>query len=205
MRAIATVVFLFSTSMLAACSDDPSRPAASTSGGTSGTVAPPPPPTGTDGGAATDAGDDPDACGVAMHASADEVQELAITSEPPPALGGTLSAGTYALSEMNAYVGEETTPPAGPGGGLTGTTGRGTIVIAGTRMRVLRARTGGDAGAQTEEGSYAFEVKGATLHKTKTCASATDERPLPFTATPSGFALFVDGRHRELYVRTATP
>lgn len=189
--------------VLFACGQADDRPAASTSGGT-GSV-PAPSPGGTigspDAGRPSDAGGDPDACGVAAHASADEVPELAIASDPPPPLGGAFKPGTYALSEMNAYVGEETTPPAGPGPGLTGAVGRGTIVVSGTRMRVLRSRSGGDAGAQAEEGSYTFEVKGTTLHKTKTCSSAVDERPLPFSATSNGFALFVDARHRELYVK----
>lgn len=204
MRALLGLVPLLPFAFAVACGDADERPAASGGGGTTNPGGPSSPGTGssgsTDGGAATDSGDDPDACGVVEQASPDEVQELAISSDPPPPLGGTIAPGKYILSEMNAYVGEETVP-GGPGPGLTGVVGRGTIVINGTTMRVLRSRSGGDAGAVSEEGSYAFEVKGTSVDRKKSCPSSGAEGEIPFTATTGSFALFVDPGHRELYVR----
>ena len=189
-------------SILFGCSDD-GRPPASTSGGTPVVPDSPDRPPSNDAGSDADR---PDAstCGVAEHAATDEIGEVAVTGEPPPPLGGSIAPGTYVLSEMNAYVAEDPDagPPIGPGPGVTGASGRGTIEIDGSTMRVLRSRRAEEGGAvTTEQGSFTYEVEGTSLKRTKTCPGATSDDVIPFTAAGSGLALFVDAQHRELYVR----
>ena len=53
----------------------------------------------------------------------------------------------------------------------------------------------------TEQGSFAYEVDGTSLKRTKTCPGATSDDVVPFTAAGAGLALFVDPQHRELYVK----
>lgn len=200
--ALTIAALALGTSILFGCSDD-GQPPASTSGGTPAVPVSPDRPPSNDGG--SDAGSpDASSCGVAEHATTDEIGEVAVLGEPPPPLGGSIAPGTYVLSEMNAYVAEDPDagPPTGPGPGVTGASGRGTIEIDGSTMRVLRSRTAGEGGAvTTEQGSFTYEVDGTSLKRTKTCPGATSDDVIPFTAAGSGLALFVDPQHRELYVR----
>lgn len=151
--------------------------------------------------AGNDAGGVPPTCGVAEHTSPDEVDELALNGEPPPPLGGAIAPGTYILSEMNAYLGDAPADDDGPGGGPTGVSGRGTIVVDGDVMRVLRSRVSDGGEASAEGGSFTFEIVGTSLRRTKTCPEASGSDELAFSAVGAGLALFVDARHRELYVR----
>lgn len=149
-------------------------------------------------------GNDGDGCGVAEHASADEIEEVALDGEAPPPLGGEIVPGRYVLSEMNAYVPEDPDagPPTGPGASVTDVVGRGTIIIDATKMRVLRSRKSKNDGAPaSEQGSFTYKVEGTSLRRTKTCPGQPVDDTVPFTATGSGLALFVDAQHREVYVR----
>lgn len=205
-RRVSIIVFTLSGAalMVAACSDgDRPTPAGSSSGT---------PADGGPGGPDSTAAGDAAPVDPAVHAglcedapaSTTTVAELALTGDPPPALGGEIEVGTYVLAEMNAYGAPQ--PDGGdetPGPGLSGVAGSGTLTVFATGVLRIASARGTDVNnlppAKTD--GFLFTRRGTSLDATPVCPATGPTRAIPYSAVGTGIALFVDSTHRELYVR----
>jgi hypothetical protein len=132
-----------------------------------------------------------------------EVAELRMEGAAPPALGGTIVAGTYVLVEANKYGPAQA--DAGDDGGatttLTGVSARLTLDVTASTVRFFGAR--GPTGALPADAAsgLGYVLAGTSLQTTAQCPTAGATKAIPFSAVGTGLALFTDATHRELYAR----
>lgn len=134
----------------------------------------------------------------------DSIVESPVVGAAPPALGGTVTDGTYVLTARDAYGASP--PPnedAGPAGTDAGSSDvkRATMVIAGSTIRISgsRAAQGAPLPADVTTGAT-FTVVGTSLATTPACPAGPVVN-IPYSAVGTGIALLIDATHRELYVR----
>lgn len=193
--------------LLVACSDG--RPTASSNVN----------PTGQDGGPGGrgladggDAGPDasvitprPDLC-EGLSLDTDRVPEIEYYDDPPPALGGEVQAGTYELTELAVYAGEDARPE--PDGGadpptarFTGRAAKGTMILTEFEMRIIEALGQDSEGGlgPPESRASLYRVDGANILATSVCPTTALPAPIPFSAVGDTLALFPDPKTRMLY------
>lgn len=135
------------------------------------------------------------------------VPEMDLAGDPPAALGGTVIAGTYDLTELDVYEGQLDTEDAGPHGPsyprMTGKAAQATMVVSEFAIRTVEARGTAPDGPLSAERTYAvlFRVDGTSLVETPVCPSTEAPVEVSFSAVGGGLAIFTDSRHRELYLR----
>jgi hypothetical protein len=133
------------------------------------------------------------------------IAEQRIVGAPPPPLGGAITPGTYTLAEADAY-GPSQPLDAGDsgetsGGGLTGVSGRATLVVTASTIRSFGSRgPSASLPADAVSGS-SYTIVGTSLATTAACPTAGAQKTIPFSSVGGGLALFVDASHRELYAR----
>ena len=148
--------------------------------------------------AAPDGSDAGSICFGAAQQQTTPIDEIIVSGDPPPALGGMIAPGTYVLSELDFYG----VIPGGAQDGVTGNAGRSTLVITADTMQIVGARGSSTAGlpADTVVGST-YTIMGTSLSTRSVCPVSGATKSIPYSAVGGGLALFVDARHREIYAR----
>jgi len=125
--------------------------------------------------AATDAGVDEGAAACNQLTLPPSVAITAMSGTPAAAAGGTISDGTYVLTEVDDY---------NTGDAFAGQPAAGVLVVSGSTIDVARLGAKGDVSRY----SVTFSVSGTTLVETGTCGLAM---PLSegFTATATSITL----------------
>jgi hypothetical protein len=113
------------------------------------------------------------------------VQEVA--ENPPAALGGTVEDGMYELTDVTIYTG--TSGPSGATG-----TAQTTIEIGGSIVQVVSSGT-------PPTRTTTLATTGTTFTSTDTCPDAVVSTG-SFTATPTTFAIYLDGGTDDAGART---
>lgn len=128
------------------------------------------------------------------------VSEIRIAGAPPDPLGGTITPGTYVLTEADAYAEAPDGGDAGEttAGGTSGTSLRATIIVTATSIRRVGARSDGATLPADTTTAYTYVIERAALRATPQCPAATG-MTVPYSAVGGALAIFVDGSHRELY------
>lgn len=196
------IAFLLASSVLAivaACADDAAPP--SVFGNAPPAPVPttrqPPPGTITD----EDAG--PEQCTGLVQAGV-EIAEIGYPSAPPQAVGGPIGDGTYVLVRAERYrfdagVTDPDTEEPAPNIGPTGAMVRGTLVVVGTRLRLLAARGTSPLPADTAT-AWDGTVDGTTVELREICPTKGRTVKRSFSVVGGNFA-FLDGDTRESYKR----
>ncbi len=148
---------------------------------------------------AADGGEATDLCAPLAQLGS-PVSEIRIAGAPPEPLGGTITPGTYVLTEADAYAEVADGGDAGEttAGGTSGTNLRATIIVTATSIRRVGARSNGATLPPDTITAYTYVVDGAALRATPHCPAAT-AMTMPYSAVGGALAIFVDGSHRELY------
>lgn len=177
--------FLAIAASFACTTEAPTRPPYEVSGAPSSLLPignSPTGPSATDGGDAGAVDASGDTC-TDLAADAKLVDRIAEQGEPPDSTGGTVTDGTYDLSNYVVYVGVGTLP------GPTGISARATIrIAAGVIERVFE--TGGNSPPQTTRSKSRFTLLGATFTDTAICP-ATHAAQSQYTAREAEI-VFVD-------------
>lgn len=156
----------------------------------------------------TDAAADPDASCASTVQKGPTIAEMLLPGTPPDALGGTISPGTYVLSEADFYgpapdSGAPTDGGQGSSGdGTTGFVARATIVVAGNTITKISARGPKTAPLPPDNLSAStFTIIGTSIRTTETCPEAGGEKTIPFSAVGGGLSFITDASHRELFTK----
>jgi hypothetical protein len=158
---------------LSACSSDLKKPPVATSDGDSGIALPPSGgSTGrADAGVDAEAGSDAGAC-TALAQLGNFVDQVSYPAQLPTPAGGTITDGTYRLTEQSIYN------PGQPGG-VTGLRVQATLLLSAGNFETI-IRTSASA-AESSSGTYV--TSGNQMTTTTTCPTGRTPRTFGYTAT----------------------
>lgn len=134
-----------------------------------------------------------------------DVAETRLEGKPPSGEGGTLTLGTYYLSELGVYVGDRGDDDDGPELGPTGAIERATLIVTADAIRRTGARVEAGPGPQEADlpddaiQGFTYDAGPTTLELRATCPTAGPTKTVSFTASKARLTLH-DGDRREIYV-----
>lgn len=187
----------------AGCSDG--SPRATTSGGSWS------PPRSTSGGPSSSSGGVPDAGDLAdasvghpdpgrlcdpLEQRGEDIEATVYAGEPPPAIGGTMTPGTYKLTLIERYTGAPGGPlpeeedAGGPPPPTSGQGGRATMYILGDAIRFVESWGAYDSLPPDSSRGVSYVAQGTALEMTELCPSAGEAQSLPYTVQGNSIALY---------------
>jgi hypothetical protein len=123
------------------------------------------------------------------------VEQAGVIGDPPTAVGGTVTDGTYVLTDDSVFVG--TSGIAGP----TGITAKRTIVIATGKLDDAQDLGGTGKTVTSSRTTSAYSATGSTIALTAICPSGGGGAQYQFTTTDTTLVL-IDGTAKEAFTFT---
>jgi hypothetical protein len=143
-----------------------------------------------------------------IEVSGPQVFEIERLGEAPPALGGTITPGTYQLAELFAYAGPQFADAGVEDGGrdespserVTHRVAQATLIATGSTLRIIEAVGDENSPSTPSMRGVTYRVEGTNLIATEACPTAGTPQTIPFTALDGGtLSLLVDPTHRWVY------
>ncbi len=136
-----------------------------------------------------------------------DVEATVYSGAPPPAIGGTITPGTYELILLERYTrapggpqpeeldaGEPPPPTSGQGG-------RATMYVLGNAIRFVEAWGALSSLPPDSTRGVSYVPKGTALETIEECPSAGKTKSIQYTVQGNSIALFTD-TDRQVYQRT---
>jgi hypothetical protein len=131
------------------------------------------------------------------------VDELAMSGDALPPLGGAFAPGIYDLEELDAYNAFDAgiSDVEHPTEGVTGRSASAILVVTSNTFAIVEAYgTGGNLDPPTNRG-YDYYPRDTTIYWARVCPDALATKGIPYSAVGDTLAIFTDENHREVFRR----
>lgn len=132
-----------------------------------------------------------------------EIDEVTQAGGALPPIGGVVAPGTYDLEGLYTYGPVDAGADAGeqPIEGLSGRSGRGTLVVTKDTLAFIEAYGPTGALPPAAATGYAYTAAGTTISAARVCPETVATKDIPYSAVGDSLALFVDSTHRVVFRR----